>query len=437
MRLALSIVRLWPLSFLALTLLSPAHAYPGMPVKRVGAPAASAFCEAAAKQQAALPDLKKRLIHPQWQLGLDLLNAHPQDQPVLAVSPASVHEALTLAAVGARGATLKGLTQLLGGAADDADWLGLARLGKAQWTCRKPFWQTELLAANALFSAKEVPPTPAYSQTLRQNFDAVMRPLDFKEASAAARSEINSWVATSTQDRIKDLLSADAVRPSTMLVLVNALFVKAGFKKEFDAKLTSNRPFHAASGKTSSVPSMRALGGAYDFSYYRGAGFQLVGLPTKDQVFELLIILPDAGQALPEFLAKLKVPVLDRALTEAKGRPVHLWLPKFNFASSLSLRDTLANTAAKPAFVAGQADFSGISQAGKGFFIDAVLHRSVISVDEFGFEASAATALTMMPTAAGEPPPPPVELIVDRPFAFAVVHRETATPLFLGRVLAL
>jgi len=63
--------------------------------------------------------------------------------------------------------------------------------------------------------------------------------------------------------------------------------------------------------------------------------------------------------------------------------------------------------------------------------VDSVLHRAVISVDEEGTEAAAATA-TFMKTRAM--PRPPRVLKFDRPFVFAIEHAATGRVVFAGVV---
>jgi serpin B len=83
------------------------------------------------------------------------------------------------------------------------------------------------------------------------------------------------------------------------------------------------------------------------------------------------------------------------------------------------------------AFSAEKADFSGIT-GNRYLFIQDVIHKAFVSVDEAGTEAAAATAVV----APSEPPLlPPVAVNVNRPFIFLIRDIETGTILFLGRVL--
>jgi serpin B len=112
-------------------------------------------------------------------------------------------------------------------------------------------------------------------------------------------------------------------------------------------------------------------------------------------------------------------------------RQVSLVLPKFRMTSALDLVPVLTGLGARLAFTRA-ADFSGITPA-EPLHIGAVAHKAYIDVDEQGTEAAAATAVTMALSRAvfgGTP----VEVIVDRPFLYAITDTASGLPLFLGRV---
>ena len=68
----------------------------------------------------------------------------------------------------------------------------------------------------------------------------------------------------------------------------------------------------------------------------------------------------------------------------------------------------------------------------RDLFIQDVLHKAFVSVDEAGTEAAAATAvivgLTSLPTET-------VTVTVDRPFIFFIRDIPTGSTIFVGRVL--
>jgi serine protease inhibitor len=78
------------------------------------------------------------------------------------------------------------------------------------------------------------------------------------------------------------------------------------------------------------------------------------------------------------------------------------------------------------------ADFSGIDGA-RDIVIDAVVHQTLVAVDEEGTEAVAATAGGGRGTGIEHRVPTPFR--VDHPFVFAIVDTNTNTVLFMGRVV--
>ncbi|XP_015332562.1 serpin B6-like [Marmota marmota marmota] len=70
-----------------------------------------------------------------------------------------------------------------------------------------------------------------------------MEELDFLNATEESRKHINTWVAKKTEDKITELLSPGSLNTNTKLVLVNAIYFKGNWDKQFDKELTQERPF--------------------------------------------------------------------------------------------------------------------------------------------------------------------------------------------------
>jgi len=77
------------------------------------------------------------------------------------------------------------------------------------------------------------------------------------------------------------------------------------------------------------------------------------------------------------------------------------------------------------------ADFTGMTEI-RELYVDAVLHKGFISVDEHGTEAAAATAVVAK---AGSATLGHATMAIDRPFLFLIRDRATGSVLFMGRVL--
>jgi len=85
----------------------------------------------------------------------------------------------------------------------------------------------------------------------------------------------------------------------------------------------------------------------------------------------------------------------------------------------------------KDAF-SGAANFSGMTDDPRGFFVGGVFHKAFIDVKEEGTEAAAATAVVMM---RGAVPAPGTIFFADHPFLFLIKDEKSGTILFMGRVV--
>jgi len=94
--------------------------------------------------------------------------------------------------------------------------------------------------------------------------------------------------------------------------------------------------------------------------------------------------------------------------------------------SAVLMNDPLKALGMENAFGPG-ADFSGIFGM-RGPWIDAVLHKAFVDVNEGGTEAAAATAVVMIVSAAPE-------FRADHPLLFLIRDRTTGAVLFLGRLV--
>lgn len=116
-------------------------------------------------------------------------------------------------------------------------------------------------------------------------------------------------------------------------------------------------------------------------------------------------------------------------LAAPRPRAVQLTLPKWTLRARVPLADTLSDLGMATAFDATHADFSGMTRQER-LHISAVLHETLISVDEEGTEAAAATAVVAGTLAA----PVAVEMTVDRPYLYVIHDMRHGAPLMVGRV---
>lgn len=297
----------------------------------------------------------------------------------------------------------------------------------------------ELRVVNAVWAQDGRAFLESYLDTVTRHYSGGIRRVDFRGMPEGARNSINEWVAAETEDRIKDLIAANAITPSTRLVLANAIYFNAGWQQPFAERATTRQAFSNLDGGESLVPLMRQIA---RFGYVRGDGFQAVELSYDGGELFMTVLLPDEGR-FREFERALDAALLSRVRQDIENRLVRLAMPRFDLGASLNLANTLKEMGMVNAFDDQQAEFQGIDGlsclAGDDgcLLISHVVHKAFISVDESGIEAAAATAVAVGITRAVAPAEEPIELTIDRPFVFLIQDRATHSVLFIGRIAEL
>jgi serpin B len=341
----------------------------------------------------------------------------------LAISPHSVAVALNLAAYGARGPTRDEIETVVGDAGKPIEGacteVRAERASKGEWV--------ELSSANRLFGQQGL----AWQPDLQELLTVV----DYAD-SDAARVVINVWTSSQTHERILEIVPDGVLDKETLLVLVNALYLKAAWMDPFRETSTTDADFHLSDGTVVQVPTMLGHVGA---QVGAGEGWRSARLPYVGGTLAMTVVLPDPGR-----LADVEALVAERDWSAVLEAPAHerleLHLPRFTVRAGARLREVLIALGMPTAFT-DDADFSGLTIDARPevraceprrepLKISEVLHEAFVAVDEQGTEAAAATAVVMQ--RAGAIPQPPVPFVVDRPFLFAIHEVANGTPLFVG-----
>ena len=340
----------------------------------------------------------------------------------LALSPASIELALCMTRAGAAGQT----------AQDMAAALGLSGLTDAQITdaCRALMWRANtggMEAADAIWVGDGLTLSDAFAKTCAEDFMADAYALEIPGAMDA----INDWASEKTHGRIDDIIQQE-LDPATRMVLANALYFLGDWTEPFKAEDTYDEEFSAPTGsvKTSFMHSTRTL------PYYENGNFSMITLDFESEAGEgqyaMAFLLPAEGSSVEDLLASMTGETFAEALSGAQTRETIISLPKFEFAYFTSLKETLIDMGMGVAFSDG-ADFSAMTAEPNGLYIDEVLHKCFVKVDELGAEAAAVTVVEMNESAA-MPPENAAVFHADRPYVFAIYSREDGAIAFLGAV---
>lgn len=345
----------------------------------------------------------------------------------LLISPHSIAVAFGMTYAGARGKTESDMAEVLCFRYPQSGFhSALKELNELLMSRGKPELEDSfrLSMANGCWGREDLTYLPAYLDTLAINYGTSMQYLDIANEPEESRTIINQWVAEQTEDRILELMPSGKLDDQTYLVLANTVYFRAAWLHRFGEGYTNERAFTLIDGGQISVPIMR---GELRFRYCQGVGYRAVELPYVGEEVAMLVILPDEGQ-FEAFESSMDAQKLAAVIVGLKETYIVLGLPRFSFTSDFVLIATLHDMGMTDAFSPG-ANFSGMDGIDDGVpWIDVVAHKTFISVDENGTEASAGTIMELSLGIHDY-------LWADRPFLFVIRDTETGTILFLGRVL--
>jgi serpin B len=375
----------------------------------------------------AVPEDARAAVKGNTEFALGLYDKLRTQDGNLFLSPYSVSTALAMTYEGARGETADEMARALHFTSDRerlraafAALLAQTRPGKKQ--------DYELSVANALWGQRGFGFLPDFLNHTRESYGAGLREVDFVGDTEQARRTINAWVEKETRDKIKDLLQPGVLDADTRLVLTNAIYFKGLWAQQFKKSATKEETFHTSGGGSAKAPLMHQTG---DFKYADGGDFQALELPYRGKDLSMVVLLPKKADGLPALEAKLTASSLHEWLGKLRKQEVHVTLPRFKMTREFGLKPALKALGMRQAFVPGGADFTGMAGSeGRKLFIQAVVHKAFVDVNEEGTEAAAATGVVFKTTAARITP----VFRADHPFVFLIRDNRTGTVLFLGRL---
>jgi serine protease inhibitor len=344
------------------------------------------------------------------------------------VSPLSATLALSMAASAAHGDTRAAMLTALG--LDPAvDPSAQAKLTIDRLMQSDANAQLEL--AQAVWAKQGLPLDPAYVARLRSDYRAQLANLDFN--SPGAPKVVNAWVDNATHHKITQLV--DTFDPATVAYLVNATYFHALWATEFKSS-TEQGSFTTFSGASVGVEMMERGHGVTNVAT---PDYEAVLLPYKGGRFSMVVLLPRKVLPPAEFSKFLTATTWSQVLAAfhdgvgpslGGGACVRkqvgtsfgvdcdggLVMPKFTLDYSAELLPALQ----KMGMPVGE-----LTDICRGCFISLVVQKTHLEVDEKGTSAAAATGGAIA-TALRLP------IVVDHPFALALIDNASDAPLFMG-----
>lgn len=344
------------------------------------------------------------------------------------ISPASAEFALTMVAMGANGDTqdemlsvlcagytLEDLTSYTGDLSDTLTYTNMTSFHIAN-----SMWTNETLLGNCL--------NETYANTLKEEMNAEATMLPFNDRAV---KEINNWVDDNTNGMIPSLLKD--ISPETAMYLINAMAFEAKWSDQYTENQIHDEIFTNAAGVEENAQMLRETGRFYlenddatgFIKYYEGGEYAF------------LAMLPNEEGAIEDFVADMTTEdYMTFWNSMTRDYDVRTALPCFTYSYDTIMNDALIDLGMPTAFTEGAADFSPmVTDETVDLYISRVIHKTFIELDENGTKAAAVTAVEVnCESAMIEEPREVKEVILDRPFVYAIVEASSGLPIFIGTV---
>lgn len=350
-----------------------------------------------------------------------LLQATCDEEENTLVSPMSVLSALAMTANGARGETLAQMEDTLGGSVEQLNG-ALAGLGQEE--------DSPLYLANSIWFAEGggITPNPDFLQVNADYYRAGVFEAPFDQTTV---TDINRWVKEHTHGMVEEILKE--IPRDTVMYLINALAFEAEWENPYENSDVWQQAFTNQEGKVQQVSMLHSEEQFYlrddqtqgFMKYYQGGRYAFVAL------------LPDKGISVLDYVEGLDGQQLKALLDNPTSVPVAVTMPKFESEMEVDLQEVLKEMGMVLPFDSAQADFADLGTSpGGNLYINEVLHKAYIEVEEKGTRGGAATAVGINCEAAPEEPEKQMVVTLDRPFVYLVVDTSSMLPVFMGTVLS-
>jgi serpin B len=317
----------------------------------------------------------------------------------LIISPLSIFQVLSLTANGAKGETQSEMIELLqGNSIEELNEINYKIISVIK-DC------TTVDIANAVMT--RFSPLKTFT-SIAEKYLATFDPL-------VSAEQVNDWCSNKTHGKINKII--DRLDANTVMILLNAVYFKGAWMKQFEKYTTKKLPFYNLGSKEKEVDTMNQIA---RFRYYEDKKVQAIQLDYEDDYMSALIILPSEGTDINNYINSISNSndEFKTIIDGLKFAKVNLKLPKFELNFAEELNQILSDLGMYSAFSSADADFSGLREE-SNLFISKVIHKTYLKINEEGTEAAAVTAVII---ANGMMPPDKPEIIYDmivnRPFLF-------------------
>jgi len=360
----------------------------------------------------------------------DMYSRLSKENPNVLFSPYSISTAFGMVEAGAVGNTEKEISSVMRFTLPQVDLQSSFKSLQGKILNSTTKNEYELNIANALFASGELKSKfqKDYFNQVISSYASELTFLNFRNNVESA-DLINQWVDKQTNHNIDSIVNPDILDPSTAMVLVNAIYFRGDWERQFKTENTKETDFRLLD-TTGNIDytTVLMMNDTADYNYSDLGDYQMLELPYKGDQISMIYLLPKKINGINELENNINAENLSLWMNKLSKQEVNVSIPKFKMMMSYEkMADILKDMGMQTPF--GHADFSRMIKD-EPVNISNVIHKAFMIVNEEGTEASASTAVVMRKTLSS----PAVIFRADHPFIFMIMHKPTGSILFMGKM---
>ena len=286
--------------------------------------------------------------------------------------------------------------------------------------------------ANCLFVISGYRLITQYRVDMRNYYNALTEAVNYNGASIV--DVINNWCKKNTEGMIPEILKVGDLNPNRVMYLLNAVYFKASWTKNFDPNQTRDKDFTKLDGTKVMLPMMHRETKA---AYGKNDLCKLLRLPYGNGSYSMVVLLPNEGKTVGDVIKSLSAQSLEKQLHQMRSTRVDILLPRFTAENETNLAPILSTMGMPRAFSQRAAEFPNMVQKQNNdddidLYVSLMKQKAKIEVNEEGTKAAAVTVAEMSTRSVALNPPQIEEFHATRPFVYYIVEISTGTIYFMG-----
>ena len=341
------------------------------------------------------------------------------------MSPISVSYMLGMLNAGAEGQTQRQITDVLGldGSAQEINKHFKKIMDVA--SCVDSTVTIKIANSINVNSARNLSLIPNYKANMQEYYNTQIDAFKFTDYRNV--DIINNWCKIHTDGMIPKIL--DALDPQAAMYLLNAVYFKASWTKEFDPKNTRNRIFTKQDG---TVIEHKMMHVSIKAAYGSNDLCKMLSLPYGNGSYSMNVLLPHEGKTVGDIIQSLSAQQLEQQRTQQMTiHDVDILIPRFTTESEIGLVNVLSSMGMPLAFNPGAAEFFNMIK-NEELWVSTMLQKAKIEVNEKGTKAAAVTVVGMRSRSINGNGTRWVEFHATRPFVYYIVDNSTGAIYFMG-----